>query len=106
MGANGALDAPPADFTLGTCFVFDSDCETFATGLASFGAALGGSVVVVDMFEVGSTRSIELWRIALQLCARMYQSPTDDQTTPQLVESSPVHERRQVCEIEVSIRAK
>ena len=60
MGASGALDAPTADFILGTVFVFDSGCSPFATGLASFGAALGGSVVVVDMVEVGSTRSIEL----------------------------------------------
>jgi len=94
VAASGALDAPDADFILGTLFVFISDCNPFATGLASFGAALGGSVVFVDMVEVGSTRSTELCWIALQLCEGVCRSSADDQTARQLVETSPVQDRR------------
>jgi len=106
VGNSGTLDALTADFILGTVLVFNSGCSPFATGLASFGAALGGSVVVVDMFEVGSTRSTELCWIALQLCAEVCRLPVDDQTVRQLVETSPVHRRRQVIEDTVSIRAE
>ena len=107
MGAGGALDAPTVDFVLGTILGFGSDCEPFATGLVSFRAALGGRiVVVVDMFEVGSTRSIELCCIALQLSAKVYESRADDRTARQLVKTSPVHRERQDDESEVSISVK